>query len=357
MVAKVPIRTVYTGAAATGLAEFQATEYIDYSVGGTGLVALGTANQVLATNAGATAMEWQAPTTGDITGVTAGNGLSGGGTSGTVAVAIDTAVTADLSTAQTFTNKTLTSPTISGGTVSVTQVDITALKQGDLRLQDTTGGQYVALQAPGTVSTAYTVTMPGAVGSSGQALRTSDGSGTLEWFTLEIGDITNVIAGTGLTGGGTTGAVTLNVIGGTGIDANADDIAIDSTVTTLTGTQTLTNKTLTSPTISGGTVSATQVDITAQGDLRLQDTTGGQYVALQAPGTVSTSWTATFPAAVGSSGQALRTSDGSGTLEWFTPEVGDITGVTAGAGLTGGGTSGTVTLDVVGWYRYHGKCK
>ena len=38
MVAKVPIRTVYTGAAATGLAEFQATEYIDYSVGGTGLV-------------------------------------------------------------------------------------------------------------------------------------------------------------------------------------------------------------------------------------------------------------------------------------------------------------------------------
>ncbi len=346
MVAKVPIRTVYTGAAATGLAEFQATEYIDYSVGGTGLVALGTANQVLATNAGATAMEWQAPTTGDITGVTAGNGLSGGGTSGTVAVAIDTAVTADLSTAQTFTNKTLTSPTISGGTVSVTQVDITA--QGDLRLQDTTGGQYVALQAPGTVSTAYTVTMPGAVGSSGQGLRTSDGSGTLEWFTLEIGDITNVIAGTGLTGGGTTGAVTLNVIGGTGIDANADDIAIDSTVTTLTGTQTLTNKTLTSPTISGGTVSATQVDITAQGDLRLQDTTGGQYVALQAPGTVSTSWTATFPAAVGSSGQALRTSDGSGTLEWFTPEVGDITGVTAGAGLTGGGTSGTVTLDVVG---------
>ena len=71
MVAKIPIRTVYTGAAATGLAEFQSGEFIDYAVGGTGLVALGTANQVLATNSGATAMEWQAPTTCDITGVTA----------------------------------------------------------------------------------------------------------------------------------------------------------------------------------------------------------------------------------------------------------------------------------------------
>ena len=49
---------------------------------------------------------------GDIEGVTAGTGLSGGGTSGTVTVSIDTSVTADLSTAQTLTNKTLTDPKI-----------------------------------------------------------------------------------------------------------------------------------------------------------------------------------------------------------------------------------------------------
>ena len=49
---------------------------------------------------------------GDIEGVTAGTGLSGGGTSGTVTVSIDTAVTADLTTAQTLTNKTLTDPKI-----------------------------------------------------------------------------------------------------------------------------------------------------------------------------------------------------------------------------------------------------
>ena len=40
------------------------------------------------------------------------------------------------------------------------------------------------------------------------------------------GDVTSVVAGTGLTGGGTGGAITLNVIGGTGITANANDIAI-----------------------------------------------------------------------------------------------------------------------------------
>jgi len=49
---------------------------------------------------------------GDIEGVTAGTGLSGGGTSGTVTVSINTAVTADLTTAQTLTNKTLTDPKI-----------------------------------------------------------------------------------------------------------------------------------------------------------------------------------------------------------------------------------------------------
>jgi len=48
------------------------------------------------------------------------------------------------------------------------------------------------------------------------------------------GDITSVVAGAGMTGGGTAGDVTLNVIGGDGITANADDIAITATQTTIT---------------------------------------------------------------------------------------------------------------------------
>ena len=52
--------------------------------GGTGLTTIGSANQVLAVNGAGTALEYQTPTTGDITGVTAGNGLTGGGSSGDV---------------------------------------------------------------------------------------------------------------------------------------------------------------------------------------------------------------------------------------------------------------------------------
>jgi hypothetical protein len=66
-------------------------------------------------------------------------------------------------------------------------------------------------------------------GTSGQVL-TSGGSGAdPDWATPTTGDITSIVAGTGLTGSSlTSGAATVNVIGGTGITANANDIATDA---------------------------------------------------------------------------------------------------------------------------------
>ena len=53
----------------------------------------------------------------DIQGVTAGTGLSGGGTSGTVSLAVDDTVTVTLTGSQTLTNKTLTTPLLNNAIV------------------------------------------------------------------------------------------------------------------------------------------------------------------------------------------------------------------------------------------------
>ena len=65
-----------------------------------------------------------------------------------------------------------------GTAASLTQLNITA--QGDLRLEDSSGGEYTAIQAAGTTTT-YTITLPAAKGTSGQVLTLSDGNGATSW--------------------------------------------------------------------------------------------------------------------------------------------------------------------------------
>ena len=95
---------------------------------------------------------------------------------------------------------------------------------------------------------------------------------------------------------------------------------------------------------SAGAVTATQVDITAEGDLRLQDASGGEYVGFEAPSAVTTSYTLEMPVETGSAGEVLKLSSSANVLEWGS----------AGGGATsthdytlqaydysGGGASGT----------------
>jgi hypothetical protein len=65
------------------------------------------------------------------------------------------------------------------------------------------------------------------------------------------------------------------------------------------------------------TFDGSNLQIGAQGDLRFADTDSSNWVAFQAPGTVSTNVTWTLPSADGTANQVLVT-NGSGALSWAT---------------------------------------
>jgi len=128
--------------------------------------------------------------------LTGGTGIDTSATGTTATFAIDSTV-ATLTGSQTLTNKTLTSPVLNS------TISGTSIKDEDNMASDS--ASHLATQQS---IKAYVDT---------------------EIAGVPQGDITAVTAGTGLSGGGTTGAVSL---------------AIDATVATLTGSQTLTNKTI-----------------------------------------------------------------------------------------------------------------
>ena len=69
-----------------------------------------------------------------------------------------------------------------------------------------------------------------ALAGSGNRNVTVDNNGDLVMGSSDIGDITGVTAGDGLTGGGTTGAVTLDVVATNGLTDNANDIRLGGTL-------------------------------------------------------------------------------------------------------------------------------
>jgi len=173
-----------------------------------------------------------------------------------------------------------------------------------------------------------------AAGSSIRAIA-ADGTVTCEADDTGAGTITGVTAGSGLSGGGTTGGVSLSVntaviqarVGGTCAAGSAiRAIAADGTVTCETDDS------------NAGTITG----VTAGTGLSGGGTTGAVSLTVN---------TAVIQARVGgtcAAGSAIRAiaADGTVTCEVDDAGAGTITGVTAGSGLTGGGTSGAVTVAI-----------
>jgi len=126
--------------------------------------------------------------------------------------------------AVTVSGATVLSSTLSVSGAQTNSGNLTLNGQGDLRLADSDSSNWVAFQAPATVASNVTWTLPSADGTNGQVLGTN-GSGTLSWLASASGDVT------------TTGTQTLTnktIEAGTFTNGYTEEVATANTSTAYT---------------------------------------------------------------------------------------------------------------------------
>ena len=145
-----------------------------------------TTGQVLKSGSTATTLEWATDSATDATKLP----LAGGTMSGAIAMGTSKITgLGDPTGAQDAATKTYVDTAdalklnLAGGTLTG---NLTLNAQSDVRFADADSSAYVALQAPSTVGSSYTLTLPAADGTNGQAL-ISDGSGNLSFTSISTG--------------------------------------------------------------------------------------------------------------------------------------------------------------------------